>query len=134
VKADVFFDTNVAVYAFADTSAKTQIAEDLMRAGGLISTQVLNEFADVACRKLKMSWAETREALNAVRSSCGVPVPLTTGVHDLALDIAERHRYRIYDALIIAAAVDAGCRTLYSEDLADGQIIQGLRITNPFTA
>ncbi len=105
-----------------------------MRSGGFISTQVLNEFTDVAHRKLKMTWAETREALQAIRSACSAPLPLTTTLHDEAVAIAERHHYRIYDALIIAAAIDAGCRTLYSEDLADGQTIRGVRIVNPFAA
>ena len=103
-----------------------------MQSGGFISTQVLNEFTDVAQRKLKMTWAETRQALQAIRSACSAPVPMTTALHDEAVAIAERYHYRIYDALIIAAAVDAGCRTLYSEDLANAQTIQGVRITNPF--
>jgi predicted nucleic acid-binding protein len=134
MSSDSFFDSNIVVYAFADEGSKTRCAESLMKSGGFISTQVLNEFTDVAQRKLKMTWAETREALQAVRSVCSAPLPLTTALHDAAVAIAERHHYRIYDALIIAAAIDAGCRTLYSEDLAGGQTIQGVRIVNPFAA
>jgi len=71
-------------------------------------------------------------ALEAIRRMCREPSPLTLQLHGSALAIAERYGYRIYDALIIASAAEAGCRTLYSEDLADGQEIAGVRIVNPF--
>ena len=130
--AEAFFDTNVVVYAFITTEKRSAVAASVLAEGGVVNVQVLNEFVNVARRKDTLSWADIRESLAVLRKRCGEPRPLTTAIHEAGLAIAERHHYRIYDALIIAAAVDAGCRTLYSEDLANGQTIQGVRITNPF--
>ena len=100
--------------------AKADRAEALIKAGGVVSIQVLNEFVSVASRKLGMDLAEIREILAAVRSCCRVE-PLTISTHDLGLD-----------ALIVAAAILARCRTLHSEDLHHGQRIEGVTIRNPF--
>jgi predicted nucleic acid-binding protein len=132
MNAEAFFDSNIAVYAFGDEGHRTEVAEQLMRSGGCISVQVLNEFAYVARRKLKMQWYEVRLALVAIRKMCSEPSPITSELHDIAVGIAERYGYRIYDALIIASAAEAGCRRLYSEDMANGQTIEGVRIVNPF--
>jgi predicted nucleic acid-binding protein len=132
MKGKVFFETTILTYAVSEGDARAAVAEGLLAAGGNISVQVLNEFAAVARRKLKMSWQEIGEALGAVRALCEPPVPLTVEIHDLALRIAERHGYNIYDALILAAALGAGCDLLYSEDMQDGQTIDALTIRNPF--
>jgi predicted nucleic acid-binding protein len=95
--------------------------------------QVLNEFVAVARRKLDKSWEEVRRALDILRVFCPEPVPLTVETHERAVHIAERYGYSIFDSLIIAAALDAGARTLYSEDMQDGQAIDGLTIRNPFS-
>ena len=86
----------------------------------------------VAKRKLKMSWPEIAEALDAARALCGPAVPLTIETHEAALRIAARYGYQIYDALILAAALEAGCTVLYSEDTQDGQKIDSLTVRNPF--
>jgi predicted nucleic acid-binding protein len=127
-----FLDTNVVLYAFRQDDAHGQIAETLLAAGGTLSIQVLNEFVAVARRKLNRSWKEVRGALNILRVFCPEPVPLTLETHERALQIAERYGYSIFDALIIAAALHAGATTLYSEDMRDGQRIDGLTIRNPF--
>jgi len=127
-----FFDTNVLVYAFAQDDPRTEIAEGLLRAGGVVGVQMLNEFVAVATRKLAMPWKEVLEALSALRVLFPSPVPLTVETHDAALRIAGRYGYRIYDSLAIAAALEAHCKTLFSEDLHDGQAIDGLTIRNPF--
>ena len=98
-----------------------------------MSVQVLNELASVARRKLGMTWDEIGEALAAIRVLCPSPVPLTIETHEAGLRIAAQYRFHIYDALVAAAALEAECTTLYSEDLQDGQIIDGrLTIRNPF--
>ncbi len=127
-----FFDTNVILYAFAKDDPRADIAEKLLAGGGVIGVQTLNEFAAVAVRKLAMPWKEVREALDALRVFCPSPVPVTLQIHDAALEIAERSGYHIYDALVIAAALEARCSTLYSEDMQDGRVIEGLTIRNPF--
>jgi predicted nucleic acid-binding protein len=130
--ADVFFDTNVVVYAFIESDARSAAADRILSVGGIVNVQVLNEFVNVARRKHALPWTDIHASLASIRVLCGVPRPLTGTVHEAGVAIAERYRYSIYDALIIAAAADAGCRTLYSEDLAAGQTIKGVRIVNPF--
>jgi predicted nucleic acid-binding protein len=107
--------------------------EELLAAGGVLSVQILNEFVSVARRKILMSWSDVTEALDAFRVLCPSPLPITMEIHEAALKIAEKHVYNIYDALVIAAALEAGCATLYSENLHSGQMISGqLTIRNPF--
>jgi predicted nucleic acid-binding protein len=131
--AKAFFDTNVLIYAVAQDDTRSAHAEELLALGGILSVQILNEFASVARRKISMSWSDLREALDAFLVLCPSPVPITIEMHGAALKIAERHGYHIYDALVVAAALEAGCTTLYSEDLQSGQIINGkLTIRNPF--
>jgi predicted nucleic acid-binding protein len=129
----VFFDTNVLIYAVALGDPRNARAEELLASGGTISVQILNEFVSVARRKILMSWHDVREALDAFRVLCPSPLPITMEMHQAALKIAEKHRFGIYDALVIAAALDAGCAVLYSEDFQDGQTFDGqLTIRNPF--
>ena len=131
--AKVFFDTNVLIYALAGNDPRSERSELLLSSGGIISVQVLNEFVSVARRKLKMSWDEVREALDAIRVLCPSPIPITVQTHESALQISEQYGYEIYDALIIAAGLSAKCGTLFSEDLQDGQKIKGsLTIRNPY--
>jgi predicted nucleic acid-binding protein len=132
MKDKVFFDTNVLIYAFAKDDPRAEKAEALLASGGLIGVQTLHEFVATAVRKLAMSWEEVLEALTAIRILCPSPLPITVETHDTALRIAGLYRYRIYDSLVIAAALEASCSTLYSEDMQDGQVIEGLRIRNPF--
>jgi len=128
-----FFDTNVILYAFRQDDSRNQIAESLLAAGGALSVQVLNEFVAVTRRKLGKTWEEVRSALDILRVFCPEPVPLTGEIHNRAVAIAERYGYSIFDSLIIAAALHAGANTLYSEDMRDGQVIDGLTIRNPFS-
>ncbi len=129
----VFFDTNVLIYAIARGDSRCQRAEELLANGGLVGVQVLNEFVSVARRKLRMPWKDVTDALDVFRILCPSPVPITVSTHETALSIAKDHRYEIYDALIVAAALESGCAMLYSEDLQDGQVInRQLTIRNPF--
>ena len=128
-----FFDTNVLVYMLGQHDERTALAETLVEGGGVVSVQVLNELLAVARRKLGLTWEEVGEALAAIRVLCPSPVPLTIETHEAGLRIAAQYRFHIYDALVVAAALDAECTTLYSEDLQDGQVIDGcLTIRNPF--
>ena len=128
-----FIDTNVVLYLLSADPAKADRAEELLAIGGTISVQVLNEFVAVASRKLRMSWIEIREVLAQVRAVCAVE-PVTIETHERALRLAERYGISIYDALIVSAALLANCKTLHSEDMQDGQVIERqLTIRNPFT-
>jgi len=128
-----FFDTNVLLYLLSEDAAKAQRAEELVAEGGWVSLQVLNEFASVASRKLRMSIPDIRECLEPIRSICAV-APVTVETHIRGLDVAERFGLSLYDSMIVAAALLAGCDTLYSEDMQDGQRIDGLLIRNPFSS
>ena len=129
-----FFDTNVILYAFRHDDARGKVAETLLAAGGVLSVQVLNEFVAVARRKLDKSWEEIRRALDILRVFCPELASLTVETHERAIEVAERYGYSIFDSLIIASALHAGASTLYSEDMQDGQAIDGLTIRNPFAA
>jgi predicted nucleic acid-binding protein len=125
-----FFDTNVLLYLLS-VGAKADQAEALLAVGGVVSVQVLNEFASVACRKVKMTWPEIREILATIRAICEV-IPVTVEIHETGLAIAERYGLSFYDSLILAAAKQAECRRVYSEDMQHGQVVQGVTIRNPF--
>jgi len=129
--ADVFFDTNVLLYLLSDDIAKADRAEALVANGGMISVQVLNEFAAVALGKKALNFTELKEVLSAVRVACAIK-PLDIQTHELGLDIAERYQFSIHDSLVIAAALLARCSVLYSEDLHHGQRIEQMTIRNPF--
>ena len=130
-KAKAFFDTNVLLYLLSADPDKAQRAEELIADGGVISVQVLNEFASVASRKLRMTIPEIQECIDPIRGICGVE-PVTLETHLRGLDLAERYRFSVYDSMIVAAALLAGCEILYSEDWQDRQRIDGLLISNPF--
>jgi predicted nucleic acid-binding protein len=128
-----FFDTNILVYVVGQKDERTDTAEALVAGGGIISVQVLNELANVSRKKLRMSWEEIDEALAAVRVVCPSPLPLRIDTHDAGRRIAAKYGYSMFDGLIAASALEAECDTLYSEDLQDGQVIEGrLTIRNPF--
>lgn len=127
-----FVDSNVLVYAVT-TDPRAAAAQALLERGCATSVQGLNEFANVARRKLGMSWDEVRQALADIRILCRTILALDIATHEDALRIAERYGYAIFDALIVASALQAGSDVLWSEDMQDGIVIDGrLRIANPF--
>jgi predicted nucleic acid-binding protein len=131
--ASRFFDTNVLLYLLSGDEGKANAAETLVASGGVVSVQVLNEFASVATRKLHLLVPEVREVLGTVRRLCTVH-SLSVESHDEGLEVADRYRLSVYDAMIVASAHQAGCTSLYTEDLQDGMAILGLTIRNPFNA
>ena len=129
----VFFDTNILVYA-QQKGAKADKARTLLGEGGVLSVQVLNEFVAVARRKLGKEWSEIGDAIDDALALVDPPLPLTIALHARAREIARDHGFGFYDALIVAAALDAGCDTLLSEDLQHDRVLGALRIVNPFRA
>jgi predicted nucleic acid-binding protein len=129
-----FLDTNVLVYAFS-VDPKSTIAEAVLARGRVVGLQGLNEFANVARRKLKMTWLEIRQALTAIRALCPTVAPLDIETHEAGLGLAERLGFSAFDALMVAAALRAGCDVFWSEDLQKEMMVDGtLRIRNPFDA
>jgi len=130
--ADSFFDTSVLLYLLSDDAVKADRIEALLAARGVISVQVLNEFAVVALRKLKIPLHNVREILDTIRAVCTVE-QITVDAHDRGLAVFERYRFSLYDSILVATALISGARILYSEDLQHGQVIDNqLRVINPF--
>ena len=125
-------DSNVLVYAFT-TDPRAVAAQALLERNCEVSVQALNEFANVARRKLGMTWQELREALNAIHIVCRTIIPIDVPIHQDAVRVSERYGYGFFDSLMIAAALRADCDVLFSEDMQDGMVVdERLRIVNPF--
>lgn len=129
-----FLDTNVLVYLFSADTRKADQAEQLLSSRHVISIQVLNELTNVCRRKMRLSWDETHEVLRTIHPLCDVE-PLTLDTHETGLFLAERYQLSVYDAMIVAAALEADCQRLFSEDMQNGLVIeQTLTIHNPFSS
>jgi predicted nucleic acid-binding protein len=130
--AGEFLDSNVLVYAFT-ADPRAAAAQALLSRGCTISVQGLNEFANVARRKLGMSWEELRDALASIHTLCPNVLSVSVETHTDALRIAERYGYTIFDSWMIASALRADCDRLWSEDMQHGMVIDGrVRIADPF--
>ncbi len=131
-----FIDTNILVYADSDDEPAKQHAAALLIAyaiqthTGVISTQVLNEYANVALRKLKTPHNRLREQLRFYQQF--ETVMATPEITLAAVDLHQTRSVSFYDALILSSAQVAGCKLLYSEDMNKGEVIGGVRIVNPF--
>jgi predicted nucleic acid-binding protein len=133
VRSDRFFDTNILVYAHQEGDFRTAIARELLFEGGVVGVQVLNEFASVARAKLAFTWPQVQEAIDSVVILCPTPRPMGIDTHMRALELSKRYGFSIWDGLIAAAAIEAKCSTLLTEDMQHGQMVEGLRIENPFS-
>lgn len=127
-----FFDTNILVYAFAANEPRGARAESLIANGGVIGVQVLNEFTNVTRRKLAWDWQQVEAALAVIDDLLGPARPLTVAIHAKAIKLSRDHTLAFYDALIVAAAADADCSVLYSEDLQRGRKFGTVTVQNPF--
>jgi predicted nucleic acid-binding protein len=136
-----FLDSNVFIYLFDKTNASKRglagkLVEEALRSdSAAISFQVVQETLHIITRKLASpsSAAQAQEFLTKILKPLWRVMP-SESLYRSALNIQARYRYGFYDSLIIAAALDAGCKRLLSEDLHHGQRIEGLRIENPFRA
>ncbi|HEX8555716.1 MAG TPA: PIN domain-containing protein [Sphingomonas sp.] len=127
-----FFDSNILLYLAQDDSAKADTVERLLRIGGWINVQVLNEVTHVARRKFGYDWDGVSFLLDRARALLQV-ADLTVETHDDGRKLAERYKLSVYDGMIVAAARSSGCDVLWSEDMHHGLVIDGvLTIRNPF--
>ena len=127
-----FYGSNVLLYLASGQQDRISRVRELVRGGGTISVQVLNEIAAVSRRKFKMSWEEAAALISEAEELLTVE-PLTLPVHKDGLRLAERYGFSIYDSFIVAAALAAECDTLWSEDMQHGMLVDDrLRIANPF--
>lgn len=128
----VFADTNIVVYAYSSDAVKASIAERIIEAAPVISTQVVNEFPNIARIKMGLDIATRHRVATDLLHSCNVIAP-DSAIATSAMVIEDRYRLSYWDALIAAAALAANCHTLYSEDFQNGQVFEGkLTVSNPF--
>jgi predicted nucleic acid-binding protein len=135
----VFLDTNIVIYCFDSTDprkqeiAKTLVTQALSSSMGVVSNQVLQEFCNVASnsRKLSLALDQIMAYVNLVLQPMN-QIAIDPQVLQKALSIRSTFQYAFYDSLIIAAALEAKCTTLYSEDMQQGQMVESTRIVNPF--
>jgi predicted nucleic acid-binding protein len=136
VKERCFIDTNLLIYADSgDEPAKQRIALSLLKQlrlnqTGVLSTQVLGEYCNVAINKLKIPHADIREQMQFWEQYEVVQV--TPAIIHMGLDLHQTRSLGFFDALIVAAAKTSGCTVLYSEDMNAGEMVNGVRIVNPF--
>ena len=132
-----FIDTNVLVYAQAsDVPGKQRAALDLLKelyeqGLGVLSTQVLQEYCNVALKKLKLSEHDVRSQLDLYEQFEVVQV--TPTIIRAALDVRQTRSVSFFDAMVLASAHAAGCSVLWTEDINAGEEVNGVRISNPFT-
>jgi predicted nucleic acid-binding protein len=126
-----FIDSNILLYTVGPDIAKGVRATELVLSRPIISVQVLNEFVNVARKKLKLDWVPIETSLESTLKHCRV-VSLTLDTHSRAVEFSKNDNIGIYDANIVAAAELSGCDILYSEDMNDGQRIGRVTIRNPF--
>lgn len=133
-----FLDTNILVYADDGDEPERQaraldlIADHRRQGSGVLSTQVLQEYANVALRKLGLPVPLVRERLDFyVRFEVVASAPALISA---ALDLHALRGLSLYDALIVQAAITAGCAQLLTEDMQAGAVIGGVRIVNPFAS
>ena len=127
-----FFDSNVVLYLLSNNQTKANCCEEIVEQGGVISVQVLNECVNVMLKKLAMVRPEIDEFLAVIKSICDI-VPLSVEVHEGALELLDRYQLSWYDALIVSAAIESDCETLWSEDMHNGLVVnKTMTIRNPF--
>ena len=127
-----FFDSNIVLYLLSQNETKANCCEEIIERGGVISVQVLNECVNVMLKKLKMARPEIDEFLAVIKSICDI-VPLSVEVHESALELLDRYQLSWYDALIVSAAIESNCETLWTEDMHNGLLVnKSMTIRNPF--
>ena len=126
-----FLDTNILIHA-QGTGLKSEVARQLILAGGTISVQGLNEFASVLHRKFGLDWDVIAEAVADLQTALGPVRPIGVEIHSAAVGLARVHGFSFYDSLIVASALESGCDILLTEDLQAGRRIGNLTIVNPF--
>ena len=139
MSVECFIDTNLFIYQLeAADERKSATADRIIRKGietrnACISFQIVQECLNILLCKaeIPLSAEESKQYLDNVLAPL-FRVPASLSLYRRALDLQRRYRFGFYDSLVIAAALDAGCARLYSEDLQNGQRIEGLTIENPF--
>jgi len=126
MKDRVFVDTNILIYLYSvnEPEKRRKVEKLIADKDCVISVQVLNEFSSVCLRKLRIPTQQILAAINEI-TLCMSLFPMDANTVRQALRLCAQWNYSYYDSAILAAALQSGCATLYSEDMSDGQIIEG---------
>ncbi|MDH0613254.1 MULTISPECIES: PIN domain-containing protein [unclassified Agrobacterium] len=129
-----FLDTNIFIYAFLDDERSSR-AQEIVSKPYVTSVQAFNEFASVVRRKWPQKWVEIRRSLDGLRRMAVTVVELDVQLNASAIDLVDKYNFAFYDALMVAAALEAESAVFLSEDMHDGLTVEGrMKIANPFTA
>lgn len=134
-----FWDSNLWVYLFTvstdpqDISKQSKLLSMLSATPDItVSAQVINELANVLLQKFKYDENRVETIIDHVSHSVEVQA-LTLTLSKIALALRQKYRFSWFDALIVASALEAGCKVLFTEDMQDGLVVEGaLVISNPF--
>ena len=130
-----FFDTNIFVYLYADKEPdKQMISKEIINKADecITSTQILNEINNVMIKKWRMSAEAVKTIQNDIRRISNV-MYINEDIIDKAIELNDKYKFAYYDCLMLSSALDSHCGILYTEDMNNGQIIDGiLKIVNPF--
>ena len=133
----VFFDSNILIYSIDESEAekrsmtKNLIEDAAKNKTAWISTQSLQEFYNVVTRKLKVSKEDAKLMVKTLSETFPV-LQVTPKIILLGIDVSVKTGFSFWDSLVLASAVECSCDVLYSEDLNSGQVVNGVKILNPF--
>ena len=132
IKVREVVDTNVLIYSLDEYSpAKQIVAKQLLIDAPVISSQNLSELLNVLTKRWKYPKQKAMQTTNTLLGTCRY-VPTGRGTIQHAFALVDRYDVQLFDSLIVAA-LEAGCTTLYSEDMQHGLLVENqLRILNPF--
>ncbi|MCL1843038.1 MAG: PIN domain-containing protein [Defluviitaleaceae bacterium] len=131
----IFLDTNIIVYLYSidENDKRDTCCEFVNRADCITSIQVMNEASNVWFKKYKLGKSGIAKYLDEIESICDEVMLVRRKTINMALDIKERYHYSLYDCLMLASALEASCTIILTEDMQNGQVINGiLKIINPF--
>ena len=133
MSVNFFLDSNICLYLLGDDDSKKEISFNLLEQNPIISKQVISESVNVILKKYKhLTIIDATKFIEYLQQYCTIEIITQTTI-TTALKIKERYQLQWYDSLIIAAAIQAGCDTLYSEDMHHGLMVEkSLTIINPF--
>jgi len=129
----IALDSNILIYNHSlDYESKRIIARDLFKENPVVSSQVISEYINVMKRNFKMQKLELMQLCSLWLEKCSIQ-PVVFSTIQLAQHLVSKYDFQIFDGIIIAAALEADCDILYSEDIQNGQIVENmLKIVNPF--
>lgn len=130
-----FLDSNILIYLHSeDDGVKRDTAQSVLDDNSCVTSyQAMNEVSNVWFNKLKWDGAKIEEHLDNIESVCDYVLPIQRVTINKALSLKDRYGFSYYDCLMLASALEGDCSVIFTEDMSDGQLIEGaLKITNPF--